>query len=885
MHSGQVIGNYRVGGSIGAGGMGQVWRATDTRLGRDVALKVLPEGFADDAERHTRFEREAKVLASLNHPHIATLYGLEHLDGQHVLVMELVEGEDLAQRIARGPIPVDEALAVALQIADALEAAHAAGIVHRDLKPANVRVRADGTVKVLDFGLAKGFDSTESGVNLAYSPTLTAAATAAGIILGTAAYMSPEQARGKNVDKRTDIWAFGVVVLEMLTGRQLFAGDTVTDVLAAVLTREFDWTELPAGAGPGLRRVLRRCLEKDPKRRYHDIGDVRIDLSEPAAPVATTAAPAVAPRRLPLPLLAGVALAALALGGSAGWLLHRPAAPARRLHVAIPPPAGTTFQLNSVDPGPAALSPDGRMLVFSVRDADGTTRLHVRPLDSREGRTLGGTEGCQYPFWSADSRAIGFFADGKLRRIEAAGGPALALWDAPNGKGGAWGPGGDILFAPDATSPLFRIAAGGGEAKAVTEVDRKGGENSHRHPRFLPDGRRFLYLSRRSAGRSEGHAVMAGSLDGGKPTLLVSSPAAAAYASGHLLFLRDTALMARRLDPERLELTGEAVPVAEDVTLLPGAALGVFTAAESGELAYQTGGGGNASMLKLYTRGEASPRVVGEAASYLGVRAAPDGKRAALVVSDPRSGTDDLWIMDLERGLSSRLTSDAANEGWPVWSPDGTMLYFNSTRGGSIDLYRRRVDGRSDDELLLASDKEKYPSSVTPDGRFLVYSVRTDDTGADLMALPLAGAREPRPLVATRFDEWLATISPDGRWLTYFSDESGRMEVYVTSFPDAGKRWRVSRDGGVYAEWTAGGRELAYHQPTGRIVAVSVAVTAGEPVFGDEKVVVETEQPRTGRTSFSFTPDGKRFLLLGAEDQPDALLHLVTDWTSLLPHS
>ncbi|HQR46525.1 MAG TPA: protein kinase, partial [Thermoanaerobaculia bacterium] len=588
---GTKLGAHEIVSPLGAGGMGEVYKAKDTRLGREVAIKVLPEQFFEDRDRVARFEREARALAALNHPGIAAIYSFEEVPGssptssRHLLVMELVEGEGLDARIARGALSLDESLAIARQIAEALEAAHEKGIVHRDLKPANVKFNGDGKVKLLDFGLAKALegepskDGSSSGQT--QSPTLTARATAAGMILGTAAYMSPEQARGRSVDKRADVWAFGVVLFEMLAGRRLFDGETVSDTLAAVLREPIDWKALPASTPPSVRSLLERCLERDPKQRLQAIGESRIALERTLAWSGVRGAEDAGARgtRRARPGRLFPALAALFLATTAvlGLLLIRSGRrEEREIRATVNPPEGTVFVVDTTQPGPPALSPDGRKLAFAARGADAKVRLYVRSLDSIEAQPLPGTEGAQYPFWSPDSRFIGFGADQKLKRIEASGGPPSILCSTTDyPKGGAWSPAGVIVFAPASGGPLHVVSENGGASKPITKLDGKRGDNSHRLPFFLPDGKHFLYLARlASALPSEGHQVLVGSVDGGEPTALLRSPGAAEFASGHLLFLRDRALMAQRSDPNRLAPLGEPHPVAANDSMAVAAAKG-----------------------------------------------------------------------------------------------------------------------------------------------------------------------------------------------------------------------------------------------------------------------------------------------------------------------
>ncbi len=884
MQSGQHVGSFRVAEKLGQGGMGEVWRAVDGKLGREVALKLLPEDFAADADRHARFEREAKLLASLNHPNIATLHGLEHLDGRHVLVMELVDGEGLEARIARGAVPVDEAIPIALQIALALEAAHEKGVVHRDLKPANVKVRPDGTVKVLDFGLAKTWEEAEP-TGLAYSPTITRAATAAGLILGTAAYMAPEQARGTPVDKRADIWSFGVVLWEMLTGRQLFQEATVSDTLAAVLREPIDARALPASVPRPIRRLLQRCLVRNPRERLHDIADARLELEEAKlvedeAPTPAPAAVAAAPRR-PWPWMAATALLVLAAGalGTVAWrAASRPAAVVR---AAIPAPAGTIFNLNSSNPGPVAVSADGRRLAFAARDDKGVVTLWVRDLADGAARPLAGTSGAAYPFWSPDGRRIGFFADAKLKRVDASGGPPLTLCDAENGKGGTWNARGDIVFAPTHASVLHRVSESGGDPTPITTLDEKRGEVSHRHPRFLPDGERFLYFGRvaASGAAAENNRIMAGGLDGRPARELTRGLSNTEYASGHLLFVRDGTLMGQPFDASDLEFRGEPFPLAEDVTTQTGASLGVFAASTAGVLVYQTGNQASDATLTWRDRTGAEVGMLGDPASYGDVSLSPDGARAAVTILDPESGSLDLWIWDIARGIKTRFSFSPGDERSSAWSPDGSRLAYTSDRGGHFDLFVKEVEGGGDERLVLTDANDKYPTSWTPDGRTLVFG-SFDRKQWDSYALPLLDGAEPTAIQQTDFNEAAPQLSPDGRWLAYQSNESGRAEIYVTSFPRGGRKWQVSLQGGTHPRWRRDGRELYYVTEAGAHMAAEVQ-GAGD-TFTAGKVATLFDGPYVpGPYKYDAVADGSRFLVVTGK-APEALppMTLVLNWPS-----
>jgi serine/threonine protein kinase/Tol biopolymer transport system component len=903
---GATLAQYRVTAALGAGGMGQVWRAEDSKLGREVALKALPEEFARDPERMARFEREAKVLASLNHPSIATLYGLETaesgtgtgLDSSPepgapgpitFLAMELVEGEDLSEHIKRGPIPIEKASAIALQIAEALEAAHEQGIVHRDLKPANIKIRTDGTVKVLDFGLAKAWESHHGDSSVSLSPTITQHATAAGLILGTAAYMSPEQAAGTPADRRADIWSFGVVLWEMLTGNKLFDGQTVSHVLAAVLKDEADLSELPAATPLRMRELLRRCLEKDPKERLQAIGEARISLQEQqknpdgrtfSADRAETGSDrtpsrwrAVAPWAMAL--LAGVVAAA-------AIVLAVNRQPPRVFQTTLPPPTDTTFHLTGVTPGPAVLSPDGTRVAFSARNADGVAQLFLRALDQPEAHVVSGTDGAQYPFWSPDSGWVAFFtmADGTLKKVDASGGPPITLCDASNGKGGSWGSDDVIVFAPDSDTPIHSVSASGGESRPVTEIE-KGRHNSHRHPRFLPDGRRFLYFAR---GAKAGESVIeVGSLDGDGGRELVRGDTQAEYAAGYLFFIRDQTLMAQPFDPQALEFDGEAKPLAENALTVPAAALGVFTVSPAGLLAYHSGGLNASVTPKWFDRSGREVGVLGAPGEYSSGVLSPDGGRVAFTMLMGATGTYDIWIYDLTRDLRTRFTFDDGLDWWPAWSPDGMSLAFTSNRGGSGNIYRMDIDGVGEAELVVESDREIILADWSPDGKWLVYAENDQQLNQEIYAAPVDGQGERRRLRSRPGVDSPSALSPDGRWLAYASDESGTVEIYLTPFPDAGRRWQVSDGTGYYAFWNANGSELIYQQLDGRLISVAVELGEDSVRLGEANELFDMAPPEPTGPSFALAPDGERILVIPKDNgSSTTLLNLVVGWPQML---
>ncbi len=910
-----TLAQYRVTAKLGEGGMGEVWRAEDTKLGRDVALKVLPAAVADDAERLARFEREARVLASLNHPNIATLYGLEtavptsapasasapetsgtgtETDSGPVtfLVMELVEGDGLDERIARGPVQVDDAIPIAIQIAEALEAAHEQGIVHRDLKPANVKLRPDGTVKVLDFGLAKAWNTEHNDASLSMSPTLTQHATAAGVILGTAAYMAPEQAAGIAADRRADVWAFGVVLWEMLTGKRLFEGETVSHMLASVLKDEPTWDALPDDLPPRVRELLERCLRKKPRHRLQAIGDARIALEEELADpgggrVVTVAESSddagTPPHRggwLGWALAAVGGVAAAALGA---WILLRPAPAAPVVRFTIEPPPGTAFDLEPFRPSPVVVSPDGTRLVFGAVDSEGADRLWIRTVDEVEARPLTGTENAQYPFWAPDSRHLGFFDGTSLKRVDSSGGLPLTLCAAPNGKGGSWGPDGTIVFAPDSDTPIHTVSQAGGESEAVTTFDEERGDDSHRHPWFLPDGRRFLYLARFPDGAEAGQAIMVGSLDGDPPVEIERSPAAAAYASGYLLYLRESTLMARPFDPSSLEFGGEAVPVVEEVALLStGTARAVFAPSETGTLVSQAGLVRTGAALRWRDRGGEVLGEVGDPSLFYGVELSPGGDLAVLEIGDPETRQGDLWILEIERGLLTRFTSDEGNEFYPIWSPDGREIVYSSEQSGAVRLVRKDVESSGAGDLVLELDGEPVVTDWSADGRSLLVTVQRPGTSWDQLLVSLDGEPEARDLIVTEFGEGGGRLSPDERWIAYQSESSGRIEIYVRPFPGPGRTLRASTAGGMWPRWSADGSELFYQDLAGNMMAVPVRAAGSGLTLAPAVELFRGPVPGDG-WRWDVTDGADRFLIIEpvTEQQPEPITVLM-NWPDVL---
>jgi Tol biopolymer transport system component len=878
--AGAHLGPYEILSALGTGGMGEVWRARDMKLHRDVALKVLLPTVANDPERLARFSREAQVLASLNHPNIAAIYGLEDSTGVPALVMELVEGPTLADRIAQGPMRIDEALPIARQIAEALEAAHEQGIIHRDLKPANIKVKPDGTVKVLDFGLAKALAPASPGPNgLADSPTLSMQATQAGVILGTAAYMSPEQTRGHTVDKRADIWAFGVVLYEMLTGRRAFVGDDLSITLAAVLKTDPEWHALPAATPVGVRRLLTRCVQKDPKRRLQAIGEARIQiedlLSGVAEPVtlASSAAPPV--WRLALPwALAGVLLVGLVV---LSFVYRREAVPPEmRVEITTPP---------TDSPASLALSPDGLKIVYTAM-FDGQSRLWLRSLDAASARPLRGTEDGVYPFWSPDSRSVGFFADLKLKRTDLESGSVQVVTDTPFTQGGTWNRDGVMLFSRRPGEPILRVPAMGGDPTPVTRI--LPGQLRHLFPRFLPDGRHFLFYV---TGRPDTAGVYVGQVNGSEPRRVLEADTAAVDASsGHLLFVRQGTLFAQRFDPERLNVTGTPTPLADRVVSDLSNRVPAVSVSAVGPIAFRAGARGADRQFVWVDRSgkELQPVSPPDAApGLLSPALSPDGRRVAL--SRTVDGNADIWVLELSRGFWTRLTSDPAVDAYPLWSPNGGRIVFSSNRKGKFDLYQKLATGAGVEDVLLDTPQEKIPTDWSHDGLFLLYMVIAKDLKkADLWALPMTGDKKPF-LVQTEFGGANGQFSPDGKWIVYESNPSGRSEVFVRPFPGPGGPFPVSTSGGMHARWRPDGRELFYSSLDRRLMAVPITITAGGdavepgvpvPLFATPIGAVAVGD----RHSYMVSPDGQRFLMNTVVGEgPAAPITLILNWKGAKP--
>ncbi|MEQ1758407.1 MAG: protein kinase [Vicinamibacterales bacterium] len=880
---GTRIGPYLVDVLIGVGGMGEVYRATDTRLKRLAAIKVLPEAVAADAERLARFQREAEVLASLNHPNIAAVYGLEEEAGVKAIAMELVDGESLADRLSRGALTVPEVLQMARQIAAALEAAHDQGIIHRDLKPANIKVTRDGTIKVLDFGLAKVVESVSAQPQASEAPTLTSPMllTGAGVILGTAAYMSPEQARGGPLDRRTDLWSFGAVVFELLTRRRAFAGDSTQDALAAVLAKDPEWETLPDEVPDGVRRLLRRCLEKDRRHRLDSARVVRWELDDALqSPTGNAASPTLPPARSMAPLWAALGVAVLAAG-----LLSVPAVQHLREQ---PSEVGLETRTDivtpdSTDPLSLALSPDAHALAF-VAGADGESALWVRDLGEAEARPLPGTEGAAYPFWAPDGRSLGFFAEGQLKRVEVTGGapPQTLTSTGAVARGGTWNRDNVVLFAPSGAGPLFRLTSSGGEVAQVSTL--APGQAGHRFPQFLPDGRRFLFYA---VGRDEAGGIFIGSLDSADTVRVTPAETAGFFLSpGWLLWVRGGALVAQRLDVDRGTLLGELVTVSNEVaTDAPERFAGVSVSAAGG-VAYR-GGAGLRQQLQWLDRIGRTLGTLGEPRSGQTLQSqtiAPDGRRVA--VSLTAQGNQDIWIMEDAR--TRRLTFDSGVDRFPVWSFDGRQIAFTSDRTGQSDIYVTGSAGGGTEQLLVASAQYKNATDWSRDGRYLLYQSQAEASrgGFDIWVQPLSGGAPPWPLLQTPAAETNGKFSPDGRWVAYTSNESGRREVYVRPFASDGPsaavgQWQISNAGGENPSWAPDGRELYFLNPAREMMAAPIAGLGDALEHGQPTMLFRA--PLSGvNNSFKVSVDG-RFLFLTTLEDDTPPIRLIQHWTAGQP--
>ncbi len=888
--AGARLGPYEIHSVVGAGGMGEVYRARDPRLGRDVAIKVLPAGISDP-ERLARFEQEARAAAALNHPNILAVFDFGTHAGAPYIVAELLEGQTLRDRLDAGGVAVRKAVDYAIQIARGLAAAHDKGIVHRDLKPENVFVTADERVKILDFGLAK-LTQPQAAISGASMAATAIGDTAPGMVMGTVGYMSPEQVRGAAADHRSDIFALGALLYEMITGVRAFQRDTPAETMTAILRDEPALEASPA-VPLVLERLIRRCLEKNASARFQSALDLAFALESLDAASGSAASPVMTSGRGPsrhlLWVVAALLIAAVALGRE--YLRGAPP-PAPTVGFGVLPPEGWVVDAAGGLAPLLAVSPDGFNVAFVARNREGRTQIWIRPVAALEPRALAGTEGGQAPFWSPDGRWIGFFADSKLKKIDANGGVPLALCDAPSGTHGTWNRDDTIVFStltvvggvPAPGQGLQRVSAAGGAATRLTTMGPA--DLGQGRPSFLPDGRRFLFtVGNATASDEASRTVYVASLDTPDRTELFKTDSLnVTYASGHLLFLRGLTLVAQAFDPERLTLSGEPIPVAEEVGVagtVRGNRFGVFSASDTGVLAYQTSRGVAVHQLAWFDRTGRHLADVGDRASHQSIELMRNGIHAPLSVMDAARGTRDIWMFDTTRGVRTRFTFDSAEERSAIPSPDGRRVVFNSQRDGALELFEKAASGAGTETLILKDGRSKDPMDWSTDQQYLLYRVTGDTRSNDIWVLPMTGEKKPFPLIATPFDDNYARISPDGRWVAYTSNESGRYEVYVAPFPGGGSKSQVSNAGGAFPRWRQDGREIFYMSQDGRVHAAAVSADASDFAVGAVSTLFKFTQPNAPGYPYAVTGDGQRFLV-NTNVAPPTPITVLVNWTNLL---
>jgi len=858
--AGARLGPYEVVSPVGAGGMGEVYRARDTRLERTVAIKVLSAALSASVEVKMRFEREARTISSLNHPNICALYDVGSENGTDFLVMEFIEGETLAEVLKRGPLAIDRALEIALQIADALEKAHRSGIVHRDLKPGNIMLTKSGA-KLMDFGLAKPVGAMASAVSgVTPSPLFSAALTrsspaspltSVGSIVGTVQYMSPEQVEGRESDARADIFAFGLVLYEMVGGRRAFDGKTQASVVASILALDPPPLSSVRPTTPApLDKIVRICLAKDPEERFQTAHDLKLQLEALAEMDLSRTQAATTPKRERIAwALAGVFLLASVAAGVWAWRAAN--APRPVIRGSLLPPAGGTYSTFNL----AQVSPNGQYVVYGA-SVNGVTQLWLQALDAEVPQPMSGTEGASYPFWSADSRSVGFFAGNKLKRAEVGGGPAQTICDVVDGRGGSWSSSGTIIFGSRLTS-IMKVSAAGGQPVAVTELDRTKSQGTHRWPHFLPDGKSFLFMTGITGNDNPRNELYVGSLDSKESRKVVAASSNVAYAGGYILYRRETSLMAQPFDLGSKTVSGDAVPILEQIRFDPGTSVANFSASTNGVLVFQHGlGSSGAQQLNwLDITGKRLSSALEPNTAY-SFRLSPDNRFAAVSVVDG-GGNVDIWIYDLTRSVKSRLTFDPAREYEPVWSADGKRVIYSSEREqGRGQLWAKNADGSGEEERILQSAEYDLPDHVSPDGKYLVYSRRgTGTTSADILLLPLTGERKPIPYVQSTFNEYSGQVSPNQHWLAYTSDESGRSEIYVSTFPTSGGKWQISNGGGREPAWDSSGKRLFYYSPDNDLMMVEITATTSSIQPGVPKKIFAS-QPAPGRKTFDVGRNG-----------------------------
>jgi len=885
---GTKLGPYEIVAPLGAGGMGEVYKARDTRLERTVAIKVLPPHLSSSEEMRQRFEREAKTISQITHPHICALYDVGREGETEFLVMEYLEGESLADKLARGPLPTEQLLRYGVEVADALDKAHRAGIVHRDLKPGNVMLTKGG-VKLLDFGLAKfqaGAVRSTSDSRLATEMQASRPLTERGTVLGTFQYMSPEQLEGKEADGRSDLFAFGAVLYEMATGKKAFTGSSQASLIGSILRDDpTSITEIAPMTPPALNRVVKTCLAKDPEDRFQTAHDVKLQLQWIAegGSQAGLPAPIVAKRRNREKLAWIVAAAAVVAAGVAtfGYLRRTPVR-AERIRSYLLPPEKAQFSIADIDGGSLTISPDGRMATFATKEADGKAVLWLQPLGEIAARKLPGTEGVSFPFWSPDSRFLAFFADKKLQKIDVSGGPPLTICEVENGRNGSWNRDGVILYSPDSTTGIFRVPAAGGKPAPATTLDTARGETTQRWVTFLPDGHHFLYMagSHAAGAKSESNAIFVADLDSKEKTLLLQARSNVAYATGYLLYMREGILMAQRFDPASRRLSGDPVPVAEGVQYDPGYFRGSFAASANDVLLYAIGSGATKTRLRWFDlAGNPLGEPFGEPSEYTNLAISPDEKRIAASIADASTGLPNVWLLDA-RGARTRLTAGGSATDSPGWSPDGNRIAYAKLEGGrATSVCVMPTAGGKEERVFFLEGHLSTPASWSPDGRILAVQTVAPGgkTKSDIWIVPMSEGGKPYAFLATDADETGPAFSPDGKWLSYISDESGRPELYVVPFPGPGGKWQISTDGVGGGGFSGRGMEILYETPGYEVMSVMTTVGASGLDVGPAKRLfrVPTFTAVGGRYG------GDRFILaVPPEQSQTARVSLITNWTA-----
>jgi serine/threonine protein kinase len=888
---GTKLGPYEILSPAGAGGMGEVYRARDTRLDRTVAIKVLPEHLSSSIALKQRFAREARAISKLQHPHICVLHDVGSENGTGYIVMEYLEGETLAQRLRKGPLPIEQLLKIGIEIADALDKAHRSGIIHRDLKPANIMLTKCGA-KLMDFGLARGVAGVAASA-AGGMPTFTAAATASdpvspltgeGAVIGTLNYMSPEQVEGKEADARSDIFAFGCVLYEMATGNRAFEGKSHISVASAILEKEPQSLSIVKPTSPPhLDALIRRCLEKNPEERYACAHDVKIQLQLKAYPQAARSSRGSGWKIF---ATAAALLVAVVIGRYAGTSrAAKDAIPGPAVRATIVSPQNTTFVTTGLQGGPPALSPDGEKLAFVARSQEGQTLIWVRFLNALNSRPLAGTDDASFPFWSPDSRHLGFFSRGKLKKIDIQAGPPEILGTVDVGRGGAWAPDGTILFAPGQSEVLWKVSAQGGNAERVTKFDQERQDTSHRWPQFLRDGKHFIFTVRAAGGNGTYWA----SLDDPNPKLLLAANESAFYAApGYLLFVRGGTLFAQAFDSKRLAVAGEPQALAEHVRPLEAFTRSVFSASERGEIVYQPGEQNSAGSTLGWVDPAGKPiRSIAANESIGWPALSPEGRRLALMINDNTTASPDIWVIDLSRETRTRLTFSACVD--PIWSPDGSRVFFSSLRIGAGGIFEKRADGTGQEQPLFNGDPSDLPFSWSPDGRFLAFR-RVEKGISNIWIWPNFGDRKPYPFLQDRFNKNLAQISPDGKWLAYQSDESEHSEIYVVPFPSGQGRWQISSNGGRQPRWRRDGKVLFFIGSGDKIMAAEVRESGSSLEIGKPRAIITIQTPAIRGFVYDVSGDGKRFLTIQPNEKTtdehdkttDEQLVLIQNWPAEL---